>query len=194
MAYAPPWLRLSDALQRVMNTGRSREEAQSDICRAIADQMVKFRVKLRRHVSRDQKYDDVLDGMDFVIPTQIIPADLDWDNSRPLRPWAVHYKVFGVPGYWELEWIELSRTDVEEVLCAAPEHGRPVQRASKRHRRSRPASERAKAAMDELYPAGVPSPAELPTKLLCKAINEKLREKGLLAVSVATILRGRRRR
>jgi hypothetical protein len=196
MAYVPPWLRLPDAIERIMATERSREAAQSDICRAIADQMVKIRGRLRRHATRDRINPSVLEGKDLVIPPEIKPADLDWEHSRPLGPWAVPFKVFQIPGRWELEWIELLRTDVEDILCAPREHGRAAQHAANRPGRSRPARERAKAAIGEVYPEGVPRQADLPNKLLCKAVSERLSKKGALAVSDDTMLRvaGRRRR
>ena len=48
MAYVGEWERLSDAVVRVMEvTGLPKEEAQTDICRAVADGAVKIRAKLR---------------------------------------------------------------------------------------------------------------------------------------------------
>ena len=38
-----------------------------------------------------------------------------------MNPWQVHRAVFGLPGYWELEWIKLFRTDVLEILCTPGE-------------------------------------------------------------------------
>ena len=53
MAYIPAWQQLSDAIENVMmGVGRSREEAQSDICRAIADRTVKIQGKLKKHTTR----------------------------------------------------------------------------------------------------------------------------------------------
>jgi len=110
---------------RVMATGRSKEEAQADICRAIADRAIKIRAQLgRRTITRNTALDTVLDGNDFQIPTAIDPADLDWEMSRPLKPWLVRRGAFEPSGFWELAWIKLSRSDVTNVLCAAtgPQH------------------------------------------------------------------------
>ena len=53
MAYVRAWQRLSEAIESVMaEAGGSREEAQTDICQAIADQTVKIRGKLKKHTTR----------------------------------------------------------------------------------------------------------------------------------------------
>jgi hypothetical protein len=193
MSYSPAWQRLSDAIESVMaGAGRSREAAQADICQAIADRTVNIRGKLRRHTTRPIAWNNVLEGKHFDIPTEIKPADLDWERSRPVKPWAVHYEVFRVPGHWELEWIELSRTDVMNVLCTPDRPSAPSEPTLKKtgtKGRSQPTRERAKAAIDELYPQGVPSQAALPNKKLCRRIGEKLKERGLPHVSDDTILR-----
>ena len=54
MRYVSEWELLSDAAtQRLWKqTGVSKEEAQSDICQAIADGAVKFRAKLEWHTTK----------------------------------------------------------------------------------------------------------------------------------------------
>jgi hypothetical protein len=49
MVYVAEWEPLADACKRVMAAGASREQAQADICRAIADEAVRIRVRLDRH-------------------------------------------------------------------------------------------------------------------------------------------------
>jgi hypothetical protein len=193
MAYVRAWQRLSDAIESVLaGAGRSREEAKTDICQAIVDRTVKIQGKLKRHTIRPVTSTKVLEGKDFEIPAEIKPTDLDWEGSRPVKPWAVPREVFGFPGYWELEWIELFRTDVMSVLCTSAEPGRPAKRASSNtvtKSKSRPARDRAQRAIHELYPQGVPSPVDLPNSLLCRRVGEKLKERGLPHVSDDTILR-----
>jgi hypothetical protein len=195
MAYVRAWQRLSDAIESVTAAaGRSREEAKADICQAIADRTVKIQGKPKRHTIRPVTSARVLEGKDFEIPAEIKPTDLDWEKSRPVNPWAVPREVFGFPGYWELEWIELFSADVMNILCTPAEPGGPAERPSNKSR-SRPSSERAQQAIHELYPHGVPSPADLPNSLLCRQVGEKLKERGLPHVSDDTILRvaGRRK-
>lgn len=193
MRYIPAWLRLSAAVAAVMAaTGCSREEAQADICQAINDGTVKIQGKLKKQTVRGVRSSRVLEGKDFQKPSEIKPTGLDWENSRPLEPWAVHYEVLRIPGRWELEWIELLRADVTNALCTPREPGAPAERTT----RSRPTSERAQNVIDELYPKGVPSPADLPNALLCRRVGDRLKELRLANVSDDTILRvaGRRRK
>jgi hypothetical protein len=140
-----------------------------------------------------------LRGTAFEIPAEIKSEDFDWETSRPLKPWFVRRGTFDSPGYWELEWIELFRADVMNVLCTPAEPGRPAERPSSKtatQSRSRPSRDRAQQAIYELYPQGLPSPVELPNWLLCRRVRDKLKEQGLLVVSDDTILRvaGRRRK
>lgn len=194
MAYVRAWQRLSEAIESIMTGGGgSREEAQTDICQAIADRTVKIQVKLRKHTTRPTTSNRILEGKDLLIPEEIKPAHFDWESSRPLKPWTVHREIFGFPGQWELELIELFSTDVTDVLCGGPTEKTSSKTGSTS--RSRPARERARQAIKELYPQDVPEPATLPNALLCRRVGEKLKERGLLQVSDDTILRvaGRRK-
>jgi hypothetical protein len=193
MSYIPAWLRLSAAVDAIVAaTGCSREEAQFDICQAIADGTVKIQGKLKKHIVRGVFSSRVLQGTQFQLPSEIKPANLDWENSCPHEGWAVHYEVLHIPGHWELEWIELFRTDVTTVLCAARERHEPAERTT----RSRPSRERAQKVIEELYPQSPPSPADLPNALLCRRVGDRLKELRLGDVSDDTILRvaGRRRK
>jgi hypothetical protein len=187
MAYVRPWERLAEAITRVMAAaGRSQEEAQTDICQAITDKAIKFQGKLKKHTTRSITSERILEGKDFEIPAEIKSKDLDWETSRPLKPWAVRREIFRLPGRWELEWIELFKTDVTKVLC----------RAEGTEGRNRPTRERAQRVIHELFPQGVPGPADLPNAVLCRRVGEKLKGLGLGGVSDDTILRvaGRRRK
>jgi hypothetical protein len=61
--------------------------------------------------------------------------------------------------------------------------------------KSRPARERARGVIRELYPKGVPGQDVEPNVNLCRRVGDKLKQAGLLGVSNDTILRaaGRRR-
>ena len=78
MVYLSVWERLSDATVRVMKTaGLSKDVAQSDICRAIADGIIKIRCKPGRHTTEHMTASKTaLEGKDFQIPTEIEPEDL----------------------------------------------------------------------------------------------------------------------
>src|SRR2546430_1867487 len=102
---------------------------------------------------------DVLKGEAFEIKTEIKPEELDWENSRPVKPWRVRRGAFEPPGPWDLEWIELCRSDVTKAFGLAGGEGGPAERATKKSPSSkkRPASERATRALDELYPKACPT-------------------------------------
>jgi 7-cyano-7-deazaguanine synthase in queuosine biosynthesis len=60
--------------------------------------------------------------------------------------------------------------------------------------RSKPALERARGVIKELYPKGVPRQAAEPNTSLCRRVGEKLKQAGLPGVSDDTILRAAGRR
>ncbi len=197
MAYVSPWELLSDAATRVMGAARvSKDEAQSDICQAIADGAVKIRCQLKRHKTNHMTSKAILDGNAFQIP-KLKPDDLDWEGSHPVKPWTVQRGSYAIPGDWDLAWVKLSRTDVTNALCRAETRGEPAQPASSEtgaKRRSRPKLESAQSAVRDLYPQGVPEQAREPNASLCRHVGEKLKGQGLLNVSDDTILRAAGRR
>ena len=198
MRYVSGWELLSDATTRVMAAPRvSKDEAQSDICQAIVDGAVKIRCRLKRHTTNQMTSKAELDGNAFEIPTRIKPDDLDWEGSRPLKPWTVRRGSYPISGDWDLEWIELSRTDVMNVLCPAGTRGEAARHASRETgatNRSRPAFERAQRVIIDLYPQGVPGQSVVPNSNLCRRVGEKLRKERLPDVSDDTILRAAGRR
>ena len=129
MPYVSAWERLADAIRRVTAGRRPKELAQTDLCRAIADGTVNIRCKLKRHTTGFTSK-AVLEGKDFEIPTEIKPEDLNWETSCPVKPWLVRRGSYSIPGYWDLEWIEVCRADVTKALCAAKEQDESTRHAS----------------------------------------------------------------
>jgi hypothetical protein len=131
MAYVGKWERLKDALARVIEaSGMSEDEAKEDICGAISDGAIEIRAKPLKHatngfVARKARPR----GSALQIPT-LRPKDIDWDGSRPWKPWLAQCGGFKRPGYWYLDWIELWRDDVTTVLCSAKTLGEPIAYAS----------------------------------------------------------------
>ena len=117
MAYVRPWERLADALTRVMAaTGRSQEEAQTDICQAITDRAIKIQGQLKEHTTRHITSRRVLEGKDFELPAESNRRTSTGEFTS-VKAMGSSPRDFGFPGSWELEWIELFRTDVTDVLC-----------------------------------------------------------------------------
>jgi hypothetical protein len=197
MADVLTWERLSAATERVMaEAGLSKEDAQSLICRAIADGILKFRGKVGQHTTRPiHGGKTVLEEKDFHISPDIQRKDFDWEQSRPLKQWRVRREIFNLPGLWNVDWIEVFSADVTK-LCSARSQGEATYRPSRTGatRRSQPAFERARRAIEELYPEGVPGQADVPNAILCRRVGVKLKNKGLPNVSDDTILRAAGRR
>ena len=94
MPYVREWERLSDAVNRVMTaTGISREEAQADICGAIAERAIKIRSNLKARKVPDA-YTDTL-TRELQIPKEIKPEDIDWESSCPIKCWPVRRGISG---------------------------------------------------------------------------------------------------
>lgn len=198
MPYDRAWKRLPEAMTGFMAAANCSEmEAKADICQAIADGAIEIRGKLKRHTSKRIISQDVLAGTDLHIPPDIKPNELDWDQSRPLKPWPVRREKYRIPGIWELEWIELYSADVASVICPAAERDQSDSRSSPKvgsRSRRRPVHERALQVLSELFPQGIPEQADLPNTLLCRRVGEKLKELGKPDVSDDTILRAAGRR
>ena len=119
MAYVSEWKSLSEATARVVEATRlSEAQAKTDICQAIADRAIGIRAHLKNHATRHTTSGAVLTASDLDVPANLKPSGLDWGESRPLKPWVVRRGSFAPPGYWVLSRIEVSKTDVMNVLCA----------------------------------------------------------------------------
>jgi len=170
VTYTSKWESLSDALDRVMqSTDLSREQAETDICRAISDRAIGIQAKLVRHAIRFQTSHLVVGGSNLHIPTPLEPHDLDWQQSRPTNPWFIRDLPPLHSGPWHLELLELSRPDViRELLpsqqALAPTSSKaPVE--SNRKKRTAPKLDAAKAALRELFPRA------FPLKMFCSTTN-----------------------
>ena len=121
MAYTPDWEPLADALQRIVATGVTEDEAKKDISLALGDQKIRVQVIIAdtevgmRGESR---------SVGVFVPPNLTPDDFDWVLSRPLKPWLIgpasvteHY--FSVSGTESrrIALIKLFRADVTKVLC-----------------------------------------------------------------------------
>jgi hypothetical protein len=141
----------------------------------------------------------VLQGGDFADLEKLKPECLDWERSRsrPDKPWFVRRdQAVVVPGHWDVQEIDLWRTDVTNVLCIAGAQSQSAHAASETGATSRnqPTRERAQRALNALYPDRLPDQATVPNAILCGRVGEWLKENGLPDVSDDTILRAAGRR
>jgi hypothetical protein len=194
--YVTGWERLLNAVKRVMATGLTEAEAKSDLCRAISDRAVAIRLQPRENATTGMTArETVLNGEDVDIPALLGTGDMDWNNSHPLKPWPVRReRIPHLRGYWHFEWIEVSGNDVTRILCEARGAQEQRPRNGAQRGKSAPVLERARDAIKELYPNGVPGQAAEPNANLCRLVGEKLKQAQLPGVSDDTILRAAGRR
>ena len=200
-AYTSRWERLPETLQRLMAAGLSEESAKSGLCAAIADGTIEIRLKLDRHTTTGMKHSTVsFTGEDIQVPLDLSPADMDFQNSRPLKPWFIpREKHPELKGWWLIKEIEVYTPDVASTLL--PTTADTVPRgadAPKQPRRPKTPTgrERADKVITELFPDRdlVRDQSRLPNSNLCKAVAARIKELGLPEVSDYTILRAAGRR
>jgi hypothetical protein len=96
LVYTPIWETLAEALSRLVSAGSTVQEAKFDLCRAIADGAIEIRLLLaedpKRHLSASAVSSEGLD-----VPARILPGDIDWRQSRPIKPWPLAEKRLDEP-------------------------------------------------------------------------------------------------
>jgi hypothetical protein len=122
--YISIWDRLADAVRCGMAAGHTEAEAQSDLCHAICDRAVKLRVHLGKSATTPMtSRGTVVDGEDVEIPPQLSAGDIDWNNSRPLKPWPLRRermpRLTRAGCCWHIERMEVSRNDVTRLFGGA---------------------------------------------------------------------------
>jgi hypothetical protein len=193
--YVAAWERLQKAMDRVMATGLTEDEAKSDLCQAISDRTIAIRLQPGKNTTTGMTtHGTVLNGDDVEIPARLSPNDIDWNNSRPLRPWAVRRER--LRGYWRIEWVEVLSSDVTRIVCGSRSEPKQTvpSNAQTRRGKSSPALARARSALEQLHPDGVPGEAVVSNMDLYRAVGTKLKDMGLPDVSNDTILRAAGRR
>jgi hypothetical protein len=196
------WERLLDALDRVTGAGIPENEAKQGICDAIAGGAVEIRLELREHTTKQMvATGKVLTGADVEIPARLEPQEMDFKESRPLKPWAVRReRLFHFAGFWHIDWIEVSRDDVTKLFIPAGGSDQSFAAEGSRERLPRPrrksqtGRDGARRALAALYPDGVPDAVAVPNATLCRIVGDKLKELGLPHISDDAILRAAGRR
>jgi hypothetical protein len=165
-------MQLAEAVTEVTASTESTEkQAKIDICRAIADESIDIEAKLRWHTTKGLVSKGTVDGRSLEIPKNLKPDDLDWENSRPRKSWAVRRGSHPAPGHWELASIEVSREDIAAVLCEERERPITVAAVQAPSKKSSPLLGRARRQIKQEYPNGVPDQAELSNAASCARIT-----------------------
>ena len=180
MRYTPNWLSLSEARELLIASGLLASEAETDLTRALRETKIHFKraikgVTFRGHAVQPEVFRQmtVRDGNRFRlrVPADLAPNDLDWDNSRPGRPWPLG------EGYLaHIARLELSRSDLErEFRLVEAEASEDVRREDASSAgdsgRDRPRRKWARKAIDGAYPNGDPGPKKVPNGKFVEAVQ-----------------------
>jgi hypothetical protein len=132
MVYIPNWESLAETLTRLMTAGLSMSEAQRDICRALADRKIRFRptdnkIETRTGSAVDPRLPGILsfrrgERPSLLVPRDLSPDDIDWEKSRPKKPWRDNNGFLVQIGK-----LEVSTKDVMRVLYRKASSVSPIQ-------------------------------------------------------------------
>jgi hypothetical protein len=124
--YDPDWLSLLDARERLRARGAAQAEVETAICLAARD--LKFRIRVTiggviyapTGATLDPTYIRALEFKEghklrLRVPSDLKPEDIDWDNSRPTRPWP--YGPWQHQLLAQVSRIEVSRADFERTFA-----------------------------------------------------------------------------
>lgn len=201
MAYTQIWETLAEALRRLVAAGQAEPDAKLDLCNAIADGAIDFKLVLFEHAGRPEITVSAA-GLD--LSGGILPNEIDWQLSRPIKAWpfarqqphqsAILHIAGGVGHHIErtIKTIKVRSSNVSRLLGLSS----PVSTPSPAQDRPRPKSglgaksEGVEDAIRHLWPGGIP--AGLTAKDRNKNIREFLRHRGVSSVSTRTIERALR--
>jgi hypothetical protein len=132
--YEPSYEPVFDTLKRLMSHGLPETEAKLDICLALRDRKKKIELQISRtlvdstgrtiavsaagkpiidpQLARSVRFVGPID-VQIVVPRDLTPDDLDWENSRPLKPWPCEPRRFGL--FAIITRLELATKDVKWV-------------------------------------------------------------------------------
>jgi hypothetical protein len=125
MAYVPSWERLFDALRRVA-VRVSIDEAKVAISRAIADRKIRVRLTVGPHADplmrpmflNPSPALECIEGTNVHLPSHLSPHDLDWPNSRPLKPLQIRprdRRSIARPFSWPNRTVSLIEVQIDDV-------------------------------------------------------------------------------
>jgi hypothetical protein len=84
MRYLQDWLPLAEARRLFESCDLSKDEAELDICRAIADRKICIRNEIL------QIYGEPRLPLELLVPRRLSPQDFDWEKSVTVTPWQEH--------------------------------------------------------------------------------------------------------
>ena len=81
MAYTPEWEPIGEALKRLVASGMSEREAKRDLCRAIAEGAIDFRVHLSADPNRHSA-PTMVRAAEVDVLWRFSSDDIDWQKSQ----------------------------------------------------------------------------------------------------------------
>jgi hypothetical protein len=113
----PKWVRLSEALHRIMGTSVSEKQAKRDVCNALADRKIRLRFCFMWRptaqdflTGRDKPTTEIRYVKKGQIPAILKPGDFNWPRSQVRKP-ELWLKIRGPSGSFFGNWrvIEIAR-------------------------------------------------------------------------------------
>ena len=196
MAYTPAWETLAEALARLVAAGQTEADAKRDLCRAIADGAIPIELVLTEDAQRPET---TVSAAGLEVPARILPADIDWQLSRPIKPWPLAKQRLGEPMTLYIARVrDLLERTIETVMVRSSEVSKllgPIAQAASTPTQDRPRPKSGsgtkfqgvKEAIRELWHGGVPK--GLVTKDRNKKIIEWLKSRGRSVPHERTIQR-----
>jgi hypothetical protein len=183
LAYVVPvWETLAAALRRVVAAGSKKAEAKRGLCSAMADKAITIRLVLAAD-KRLNLPELSASGAELDLPARLLPGDIDWKRSRPIKPWPlprrshsefmlVHASRVAHLVDRTIEAIEVRSSDVSRIFIGPATQVVPkAARASLSRKSASGAKTRGiNEALASLWPDG------LPDGLIAKDRNNQIRQ------------------
>ena len=128
MSYVPDWEALAHAMKRLLEAGRSLDEAKAGLVWAIADRKIRIRFEIGESLPPSLfELGEIRLGKDVKIPVHLTVDDFDWDVFCPTDWWpSAHSTIIK----YKFKWVDVWRQDVTRILLQAPSSGLSVPAAA----------------------------------------------------------------
>jgi hypothetical protein len=164
--YIPDLLSLSEAREFLTASGLSASEAETDICRALREGKIRPTCAIERVTFRGPTVDpETFRRMDRTrfrlrVPADLASEDLDWENSRPRKPWPLSEGYFAHIARLALRRRHLERefsvVEAKATNDAREEADAEMKRAEAERKRKHTVELAAREAPGQTSPPNVP--------------------------------------
>lgn len=133
MIYNRDWVSLQATVSAIVRHGQSEEEAKHAVCGLLADRRIKFiaEASLEPGCLPSRLRPDAMGLADVMVPYDLQPSGIDWENSRPCSPWwadrlAPSGLPVRIPRHIQIDRLLIYGPD---VIAALNLEGRPSEEA-----------------------------------------------------------------